>query len=140
MKSAKYTDIFARSVALNEHALQSAGTYNRAILQHIIDSIVPVLAGVITYFDINQNLKLLQSLTLHEKEIPTRTLWCAVFTDKNNIFDHTEAILSSLPDGTEEICYHAETHSHFESSFPFSWLIIPHITDQLLLAVSNPGI
>ena len=129
MKSAKYTDIFARSVALNEHALQSAGTYNRAILQHIIDSIVPVLAGVISYFDINQNLKLLQSLTLHEKEIPTRTIWCAVFTDKNNIFDHTEAIL-----------HLSSTHSHFESSFPFSWLIIPHITDQLLLAVSNPGI
>ena len=133
-----YTDRFAESVAFNEHALQLAGTYHQALLNQISESVIPVLAGVISYLDTNQNLRLFQNLLLHEKEIPTQTLWSSIFIDKDNIFNHTEGILSSLPDGTEEAYYSTET-SHFQSLFPFSWLIIPYITDLMTTWISNPG-
>ena len=138
LKSPAYTDRFAASVAFNEHALQSAGTFYEALLQQINTSLVPVLAGVISYLDTNENLRLFQNLKLHENEIPTKTLWSTIFVDKNNIFNHAEAILASLPDEYEEASNYTETQSHFRSSFPFSWSISPLITHQLL-TLSNPG-
>ena len=138
LKSATYTDSFAKSVAFSEHALQSAGTFYQALLQQIYDSLVPILAGVISYLDTNDNLRLFQDQSLHGSKIPTKTLWSEIFMDKNNIFDHSDAILSSLPDGTGETRNHTEMPSHFASLFPFSWLVISHITD-LLTTISDPG-
>ena len=103
--------------ALNKEMLKQSGTFHASLQKHIRDTLIPILANVISFTDQYSNLSLLFSTG---SSAIMCEVWLFLFQCTIQIIDPKQPIMGDC----------------FECKFPFSWIVNRTMDHLLHVAVT----
>lgn len=132
---------WVKRTALNPTAVRESGTFRHALWLRVLELVIPILAEVIAYVDVDSNLKLLRDVIDENRQWLVR-LWLSLFSCSAathlSYRDFSPVLARQLRPRVPVPSSGLENH-HYHARFPFSCRIKAYLDDLMVEAQRSPG-